>query len=184
MSLILGILAQSGGAATAASSYESIQTVTVGSGGSSSISFTSIPSTFTHLQIRLLAKWTYSGTDFTNLSIAFNTSTSYAYHSLRGNGATTVASSGTGSSFAYLQNFMPSGSANTFGASIIDILDYANTNKNKTVRGLGGFDANGRGQISLVSGGSFNTAAITSITITPDSDSFGEYSQFALYGIK
>jgi hypothetical protein len=164
--------------------FESIATVTVGSGGSSTISFTSIPSTFTHLQIRLLAKWTYSGTDFTNIGIAFNTSTSYAYHSTRGNGTTVVASAGTGSSFAYLQNFMPSGSANTFGVSIIDILDYTNTNKNKTVRGLGGFDANGRGQISLVSGGSFNTAAINSITLTPDSDAFAEFSSFALYGIR
>ena len=51
MSLILGILASSGVAAGAANSYESIATVTVGSGGSSTITFSSIPATFTHLQI-------------------------------------------------------------------------------------------------------------------------------------
>jgi hypothetical protein len=183
MSLILGIL-DSGvtGGGGAAGSYESIATVTVGSGGSSSITFSSIPSTYTHLQIRCIAKWTYSGTDQSNINISFNTSTIYGYHSLRGNG--TAVAVGYGAGYAYLQTFMPSGRANTFGISIIDVLDYTSSIKNKTVRALGGYDANGTGFIGFGSGGSFNTAAITSVTLAPDSDAWGELSQFSLYGIK
>jgi hypothetical protein len=46
---ILGIIASSKLTA-AAGDFESIATVTVGSGGSAVISFTSIPSTYAHLQ--------------------------------------------------------------------------------------------------------------------------------------
>jgi hypothetical protein len=76
-----------------------------------------------------------------------------------------------------------------YSASIIDILDYANTNKYKTYRALTGIDKNGSGSIQLTSGVWRNTTAITSITITPQSNTsptnqFQQYSQFALYGIK
>jgi len=182
MSLILGILDSGGAAAGAAGSYESIATVTVGSGGAASATFSSIPATYTHLQIRCIAKWTYSGTDQSNISIAFNDGANYRYHVLRGNGSTVASATGTG--YAYLQTFIPSGRADTFGVSIIDILDYASTTKNKVARALGGYDANGSGWIALSSGASFNTPAITSITLAPDSDAWGELSQFALYGIK
>jgi hypothetical protein len=76
-----------------------------------------------------------------------------------------------------------------FSVSIIDILDYANISKNKTNRVLTGIDKNGSGSIQLTSGAWFNTAAITSITITPQSNTtptntLEQYSSFALYGVK
>jgi hypothetical protein len=77
------------------------------------------------------------------------------------------------------------GGANVFGTFIIDILDYANTSKYKTQRGLGGADLNGSGYISFNSGNWRNTNAITSISLTPLYGSqFAQYSSFALYGIK
>ena len=73
-----------------------------------------------------------------------------------------------------------------FSAHIIDILDYTNTNKYKTVRNLGGFDTNSAqyGYISLGSVSWRNTNAITSISFTLDGNNFTQYTQFALYGIK
>ena len=75
--------------------------------------------------------------------------------------------------------------ANTFGPMILDILDYTNTNKYKTVRSLSGFDSNGAGKVDFFSGFYFlNTNAITQIDITGGGGTFAQYSHFALYGIK
>jgi hypothetical protein len=71
-----------------------------------------------------------------------------------------------------------------FGTVIIDILDYANTNKYKTQRSLGGNDRNGAGYIDFSSGNWRNTNAITSIDIKAlYGTGFAQYSHFALYGI-
>jgi hypothetical protein len=76
-------------------------------------------------------------------------------------------------------------SATDFYAGVFDILDYANTNKNKTVRVLGGVDFNGSGVVFLSSGLYDTTSAVSSFTIqTPSSRTFPEHSSFALYGIK
>ena len=74
--------------------------------------------------------------------------------------------------------------ANVFGAGVLDILDYANTNKNKTAKTLAGFDANGSGFADLWSGAWYNTQAITSVTLVAGSFLFAENSRFALYGVK
>jgi hypothetical protein len=76
------------------------------------------------------------------------------------------------------------GTANSFGVFIMDILDYANTNKLKTTRVLHGQDDNSNGETGLSSGLWFNTNAITSITIYAAVTNVLEYSHFALYGIK
>jgi hypothetical protein len=74
--------------------------------------------------------------------------------------------------------------ANVFNGYVVDVLDYANTNKYKTVRALQGFDSNGDGRIYLGSNLWKNTNAVTSITLTAFSGNFVQYSHFALYGIK
>ena len=91
------------------------------------------------------------------------------------NGGVPVASSVTGGSIS-----------NAFAGSVTDILDYANTNKYKTVRHLGGLDVNASGdyRISLISGLWMSTAAITSITINPSNNNFAQGATFALYGVK
>ena len=187
---ILGILASS---TPVGGDYESIATVTVGSGGSSSISFSSIPSTFAHLQLRCFVQTNRSdyGIDQINVRVNGDTGNNYAWHLITGDGANTNASSGT--SVSRLFNF--SGTTGTtagssFGTTIIDLLDYASTSKYKTGRALSGVDINGTilslgGRIGLFSGLWMNTAAINSLTITPDvGSSLNQYSHFALYGIK
>ena len=172
-------------------SYESIATVTVGSGGQSTITFSVIPSTYKHLQIRYLARTANSYQfDFTNM-IFNNTPTAgtYATHMLSGNGSAAQSEYlGTGGNL-YGTGIVP-GNTNTtgvFGAGIIDILDYTNTNKNTTIRTLSGFnnnDTNNGRQIALSSGVWLNTSAINRIDLSGNGANLTQYSSFALYGIK
>jgi hypothetical protein len=181
---LIGIIASSGGAAGAANSYESIATVTVGSGGAANVTFSSIPSTYQHLQIRGIIR--NSNADDSSI-IRFNSDSgsNYARHFLRGNG--TSATAAAASSVTAMEGPFTAYSgvtANAFTGAVIDVLDYANTNKYKTTRVLGGADLNGSGAINLVSGLWMNTAAVTTIVIAAGSGNIAEYSSFALYGIK
>jgi hypothetical protein len=84
----------------------------------------------------------------------------------------------------FLGRYASSTAASVYGANVIDILDYANTNKYKTARGLGGYDTNGGGEILFSSGNWRSTAAITSITLNTDATNWTTATTFALYGIK
>jgi len=176
-----------------ASSYESIQTVTVGAGGASSVTFSSIPSTYSHLQIRATARTTFSAPVDCNMRYNADTGNNYDAHYLRGDGSSVSAGfSGSNISAIFVGNLSYNTTApynSTFNAMIIDILDYNNTNKYKTSRSLSGYDTNGNGTypglISLMSGLWMNTNAITSINLySGDGANLPQYSSFALYGIK
>lgn len=182
MSPILGILA-SGRPAAAANSYESIATTTVGSGGASSVTFSSIPATYTHLQIRDISRnATGSAPSDTFVTVRFNgdSASNYAMHYLLGDGASTAAAANTSQTNCWF-GVNVSGNSGAMQGNIIDILDYTNTNKYKTIRVLSGSDRNGSGVIVLQSAVWMNTAAMSSIVV---SGTFTEYSSFALYGIK
>lgn len=185
---LTGILAPHG----LATSFESIATVTVGAGGSSSIDFNSISGTYQHLQIRGIVRSSNAVTvDQSMLRLNGDTSSSsYAFHQVGGNGSSAFAEGyGTGT----LGGIAPltrqpgtSGTASTFGTFVVDILDYTNTNKYKTVRILYGYDANGSGQVGLTSGLFLpNTNAITSISLViQGGGNYAQYSTAALYGVK
>jgi hypothetical protein len=167
----------------APNSYESIATVNVGSGGSSSIDFTSIPSTYKHLQVRWFARDAASGLAYARMRFNSDTGSNYAYHTLFGDGASVGTDTGINqtSGVAGLEG----GSANVFAANILDIFDYANTNKFKTTRVINGVDVNGAGgYVEFTSSLWRSTSAISSINISTQASSFPQYSQFALYGIK
>lgn len=167
--------------------YKSIATVSVGSGGSSSVEFTSIPSTYTHLQVRGFHK-NSAGAGSEYVAVAqFNgdTAANYSYHYLRGNGSS--ASSGASLTDAYVLAGYQNSSATSqmgFGGFVLDILDYTNTNKYKTVRSIAGADVNGSGIIDFYSGTWRSTSAITSIKFYYTASNFVQYSRFALYGIR
>jgi len=175
---ILGIIASSKLGAT--SSYESIASVTVGAGGSSTIDFTSIPSSYNHLQIRGIGTTTSSPSQL----IRFNSDSgsNYSHHYLAGDGASPSAGGGANADSIFIN--YGSTTSGTFSPSITDIIDYADTSKYKTTKSLSGYDANGSGLILMYSGNWRNTAAITSITIFTPGGDFRQYSTFALYGIK
>jgi hypothetical protein len=118
------------------------------------------------------------------LSAQFNgdTGSNYRWHYLNGDGSS-VSSGYSGSDTRVA---LPRGSAatNIFGAGVVDILDYANTTKNKVTRSIGGRDTNGAGQVDYNSGLWLNTAAITSISLFHSGITIPQYSSFALYGVK
>ena len=172
------------------SDYESIATVSVGAGGSSSVSFTSIGTSYKHLQVRALLRGSRVSTNDI-LGVQFNNDTSssnYVSHRLISDGSTAAAS--FTASGAYSLNWVsdfPAASATSsvFGVLVFDLLDYATSNKNRVGKTLSGYDANGSGSSWLTSQLWVNTSSITSITFLPVFGSgFAQYSQFALYGIK
>lgn len=167
--------------------FHSIATTTVGAGGTGTITFSSIPSTYKHLQIRHLAR-TDRADVIDEIAIVYNadtTGTNYSFHQIIGDGASTSAYGGGNEEGLILLATGATATASVFGVGVVDILDYANTNKYKTHRSLGGFDNNGSGRVGMSSGVWRNTAAITSIRLAPNNAAnFVQYSQFALYGIK
>lgn len=183
--MLLGTIA-SHGAGARSGDYDSIATVTVGAGGAANIEFTSIPSTYTHLQIRGIARSTNADNNQFNL-IQFNsdtTSANYTYHGFSGDGSTTGAFSGTSTGGLTAFTITAGNStANVFGGFVVDILDYKNTNKNKTARALSGHDQNGFGIVRFSSGVWLSNSAITSILVKPSSGNYAQYTTFALYGI-
>ena len=171
-----------GNAAYIPTDFESIATVTVGSGGSATITFSSIPSTYQHLQIRFAG----SASAVNNFRVRFNSDTgsNYAFHQLYGTGASALASGGASQTSMNVV-YDNKADATYPAAGVVDVLDYANTNKYKTLRSLAGSEQNTNdGLIMFRSGLWMNTAAVTSISFFLDSGSYNQYSSFALYGIK
>ena len=176
------------------SSYESIATFTAGS-TVSDFTFSSIPSTYKHLQIRGMALDAFTSTDVPlQIGIQFNSDTAanYSYHYLQGNGVPAVsAGNGTSSGQIFVQNAASTtrnnGSYLIFGGSVIDIIDYASTSKYKTLRAFAGSDKNlatSGSALGLSSGLWMSTSAISTIRIFSVANGFRIGSTFALYGIK
>jgi hypothetical protein len=186
---LIGILASSG-AVAAGGSYESIATVAL-TGNQATINFDlSSVSGYKHLQLRAMPRTNRGTYNSDPMNIRFNSDTgaNYSMHRLIGDGSSAVADN-SGASANYIQFYLnPSSVAgsNIFGGWVIDLVDYTSTSKNKTIRGLGGFDNNGSGWIALISGAWYNSStAITSVQLTSaTSNNFVQYSHFALYGIK
>lgn len=168
--------------------FESIATVTVGSGGASNIEFTSIPGTYQHLQVRGIGRITRTGQalDYAALTVNNSTGTNYAFHELYSLSDSPGAGGAANVARMNVWNFAAStATASVFGAVVIDILDYANTSKNTTFRGFGGNDRNGTGELGLTSAVWKITDAVTSIRLAPlNGTGFVQHSTFALYGIK
>lgn len=179
---ILGIYASQISGHLITGSYESISTVTL-TGSQASIQFSSIPSTYKHLQIRGVGATVVGSTGNSNVYFYANSDTTagnYYTHYLYGTGAAAGATSAASS----VISFETSNSSTYPAGVVLDILDYADTNKYKTGRALSGMDFNGSGLIALTSTLWKNTAAISSITLTAQDGNWAANSKFALYGIK
>jgi len=193
LSPILGIWASqiSGHLWEPQGAYDALATVTVGAGGVASITFAGIPSTYKHLQLRMLARNNDAsgGLNFMRAKINSDaTSGNYRGHYLYGSGSSAsagdVAGAATGLPCGYSAG--NTNTASAFAVTVCDILDYANTSKNKTVRALTGADFNTTsGGITFASGLYMSTNAISSIEIVSSvGTGFIQHSQFTLYGIR
>lgn len=164
--------------------YTLIASNTVGSGGSASVTFSSIPSTYTDLVLVTSARDTSGGAE--NFIYArFNSSSSgYSGKLLRGNGST-AASGSLGTTDAYVGQTQGSGStSSTFTNSTCYIPNYAGSSqKSFSVDTIMENNATGA-YAAIIAGLWTGTAAISSIALTNASGSnFAQYSTFYLYGI-
>jgi hypothetical protein len=175
------------------SSFDSIATTTVGAGGASTITFSSIPQTYTHLQLRWSVRNSTNSQNNMGMYVRFNGATSNYWfnggNALYGNGTTASSANSWngGSTTGIALGQIPANNTNSsiLDAGIADIFDYTNTNKFKTVRSLQGYDTNNTatGQIFIFSGAWGSSAAIASLTVVPDA-ALAQNSIVALYGIK
>lgn len=187
---IFGITASSN-MSTKLTDFYQIATTTL-TGNQTSVTFSSIPQDYTHLQLRVMARTTGQAevNGFAHIELNSDTGTNYSNHYVSGNGSSASSLGFATQSPYYLMMCAyttgQSASASIFGVGITDFLDYANTNKYKTVRCLTGMDNNSTaGRVYLSSTNWRNTNAITSIKIIPgEATNFVQYSRFDLYGVK
>jgi hypothetical protein len=170
--------AGAGGGGGGAGAYEQIATA-FGTGSSNTVTFSSIPSTYKHLQVRMAVRVS-TADGVAKMQLNGDGGSNYAFHRLIGNGSTVASSASSGQTFIWTAITMDN--ANAASGQIMDILDYANTSKNTTTRLLGGLAISG-GQVQLNSGLWLNTAAVTSISFIGYSNWTSD-SRFSLYGIR
>jgi hypothetical protein len=170
-----------------ANTYTQISSaVTVGVGGAATMSFTSIPSTYTDLVVKLTTRDTAITANTGAVKVTFNSSaTSYTNKNITGSGSAAASgSAGTTYIDAGLNGAMPTtgNTASTFSNIEIYIPNYAGSNyKSVSVDAVGENNATAS-YVGLVAGLWSNTAAITSISIAPTT-LFAQYSSATLYGI-
>ena len=168
--------------------YFPIATTTLAT-SASTITFSSIPAIYTHLQLRVTMRMTRTGQSEGTAVIKVNsdaTTGNYRSHTMGGYGAGTEFGDYSGIAGLYgVTAAATTATSGIMGVSIVDILDYANTNKYKTSRMLVGDDLNGSGTLRVYGGVWMSTSAITQLDIIPYyGTAFELYSTFTLYGIK
>lgn len=189
MLIPIGILAASG-AGGGAGAFDLLET-TVLTSSASSVTFSGLGaySDYKHLQIRMLIKSTSTSYDRLKVNLNNDTSGSYVSHYLRGNGAGVTSGNSGASQIAMYEiaHFTGTLSSDTvqFTPVIFDLLDFASSNKNSTVRALSGYKpSTGTSYVNLTSGAYINTAAVTTIGLSCQGLNFQTGSRFSLYGIK
>jgi hypothetical protein len=162
-----------------------------------SVTFSSIPATYEHLQLRcnMKSNRTNSSDDvriYLGDSSDSPVDTGSGYYSHYLSGSTTIKGSGVNSSAA-LRLMRVAGSktdedAANYGSMVIDISDYANANKNITVLGIGGLvgDSSSTGALVALSSGIWETASVVTAVRVEAMDGSGwiRGSEFTLYGLK
>jgi hypothetical protein len=172
--------------------FEQISTQILG-GSVTSVTFSSIPATYKHLQLRYTARSDRaSSSDQLGLRFNGDTAANYWYQNLTSNGGGSVQGAGIISSQAQTrlidgQMAASTAVANLFTNGVVDIVDYVSSAKSKTVRNIFGTTDN----TNLVYAAGFmeglwtTAAAVTSITLFPlNGPNFVSGSRFSLYGIK
>ena len=174
------------------SNFFLISQTTLGS-PAASFTFSSIPSAYKSLQLRMILRDSSAGTSANYISLRFNgdTGSTYASHQLYDNYGSVAAYGAASQTFIQVQggNISGNATANTFAASITDIVDYASTSKYKTSKSFAGGNTNngsGYNDVGFNSGLWQSTAAINSITVyvgSPNGYNINTGSTLSLYGV-
>lgn len=185
MLLPLGILASAGGAEAA---YELITTTIVTGSVASTVTLSNLntlAANYKHIQLRITTRDNRGGFTGSQMYMRFNgdTTSNYSFHSLYGSGSSAGSFAGTTASSIYvLDNPGVGGTTNAWAGVIIDIPDFSNGSKYKTIRALGGM-AQAYNWLTLTSGSWRSFGAIDSITIS-GLGSQEPGSRFSIYGLK
>lgn len=171
---------------TQASSIDALASTILTSASSSTVTFTSIPQTYTHLQLRIYTTNTASAP---TMSVYFNNDTTakYTYHNLTGYGSGIQNQGFTTSSNNLANSIALSGFyiGQYTGQIITDILDYSNTNNYKNVRTISGSDNVSGGEVTVVSGlYTVASPGISVVNVKIFNTTLAAGSQLSLYGIK
>lgn len=170
-----------------ADTFVKIASVTVGSGGASSIDFTSIPSTYTDLVVKLSTRSDRASQYISDLTVRFNGSSSgYSYRGLYGTGSSASSYSGSSAAQGYAGvTDAAAATSNTFGNAEIYIPNYAGSNQKSFSADAVQEDNQSAARIDLNADLWTGTAAINQVTIYPHAGTnFVQYSTAVLYGIK
>ncbi len=164
-----------------ANTFELIASSTVGAGGAASIDFTSIPSTYTDLVVKVSARSTGSTNDY--FAISFNGSTAnFTERYIIGNGSTATSGNDTGGAYGRMNRSTTT--ASTFGTTDYYVPQYAgSTNKSISVDTVSENNAT-LAYADFIAGLWSNTAAINRVTLTPAAGNFAEFSTAYIYGVK
>lgn len=165
-------------------SYVKIQSVTVGSGGAANIEFTSIPDTFDDLVVLMSVRSNRTSAVADWVYVSFNGSTSnFSARVLDGSGSGASSESTFPRVFGY--GSATDATTSTFGNSYGYIPNYRSSN-NKSWSADGVSENNATTSFQTIAAGLWsNTAAITSITLTPRVGTLWvQHSTAVLYGIK
>lgn len=162
-----------------ATAFYKIATVTVGSGGASTMAFSSIPSTYTDL--KLLITSSVTSNNYIKININGDTGSNYTYKVIRGSGSAAGSFQQTDwTAAAYVFGYSDSG----WSSHSVYIPNYA-TSSYKSISSNSAQEANAATAYSWLGSGLWNsTSAITSITIASQTLNFAQYSSATLYGIK
>jgi hypothetical protein len=168
-----------------------IASVTVGSGGAASMSFSSIPATYTDLLIYVSARTTRTGTDVsTDLGLRFNgdSGSVYSARMLEGSGSATRSAADSGTYIERIVVPTDNATASTFSNNFIYIPNYTSTTVAKSVSIDATMENNATTSYSYLVAGLWNPAsqaAINAISLTSlYSSTLDQYSTATLYGIK
>jgi hypothetical protein len=168
-----------------ANTFKKIQTITVGSGGSSSIEFTSIPQTYTDLRIVLSAR-SLQGNVYGGGALQFNSDTGSNYKWVRARGDGSATASDYSSSATSITNWDVAGAnatASVFGTVIFDILNYTSSNYKSIFLEYTGENNATEAHMGMNAGIWTSTSAITSIKLFSSGNNYVQYTTATLYGI-
>jgi len=186
MPFSLGFWAAAGAGGGASSDFELISTSVLGS-AASSVTFSSVPQTYKHLQIRFVTRGDSFGNSRAYMTLNSDTS-SFTYHRLQGTPSGGVTSSAwTSGTFpgAWVSDVNGNDVAGWAGA-IVDLLDYTSTSKYKTLKTYNGMMSNTSSSAMVQLGSSLwlSTSSVSTIGLVSSANLFDAGSRFSLYGIK
>jgi len=155
--------------------------VLVGSGGAATVSFTSIPNTYTDLLVKFSLRCGATGTRWNNSVVTFNGSPATVSNWVIGYNNGISASNYASGQLVFINH--GDVDANTFGNGEMYISKYAGSNYKCTSSMLTAEANSADGAIGMVSGFISSTSVLTSITFTAQSNVYTENSTATLYGI-